>query len=117
MFLCAHVASNLRQLSKSSKQHIMEFAQKIYYNNKPLIITSNSQQYIASHPVAADYLLLTGASTHNCRLATEHLDKPGTLGAMIEGASTGSLHNELYSIYEPIDAGGGVVLNEAGAVL
>ena len=95
----------------------MEFAQKIYYNNKPLIITSNSQQYIASHPVAADYLLLTGASTHNCRLATEHLDKPGTLGAMIEGASTGSLHNELYSIYEPIDAGGGVVLNEAGAVL
>lgn len=95
----------------------MEFAQKIYYNNKPLIITTSSQQYIASHPVAAGYLAFTGASMHNYQLATGHLDKAGTLGAMIEDASADSLRKELYSIYEPIDAGGGVVLNEDGAVL
>jgi 8-oxo-dGTP pyrophosphatase MutT (NUDIX family) len=95
----------------------MAFVQKIYYNNKPLILTTDSKSYIAEHAIAAGYQLLTGAFTRNFRLATEHLDKLTSLGVIIEDVSQQSLQEQLYQIYAPIDAGGGVVFNEGGAVL
>lgn len=95
----------------------MNFTQKIYYNNKALILTNSSDAYKAEHPVAEDYLSLTGASGHNFKLAFEYLDKPGTIGAIIEDLSAEALQRELHSIYTPIDAGGGVVVNEDNAVL
>jgi len=95
----------------------MNFTQKIYYNNKALILTNSSDAYKAEHPVAGGYLSLTGAFSRNFRLAFQHLDKPGTIGALIEDISTESLQKELHSMYKPIDAGGGVVVNEENAVL
>ncbi len=95
----------------------MIFTQKIYFNNKPLILTNDSKSYIAEHAIAAGYAQFTGAFTRNFRLAFEHLEKPRTLGAIIEDISPESLQKELYELYEPIDAAGGVVQNEDGAVL
>lgn len=95
----------------------MNFTQKIYFNNKPLILTNDSKGYISQHAIAAGYPLFTGAFTRNYRLAFAHLEKPGTLGAIIEDVSPESLQKELYELYTPVDAGGGVVTNEAGAVL
>ncbi len=95
----------------------MFFAQKIYYNNKPLILTNDSRQFISGHPIAEGYLVLTGAFPRNFRLAIEHLNKLTTLGAVIEDISEKSLQEELYKQYDPIDAGGGVVVNEDGQVL
>ncbi len=95
----------------------MNFVQKIYYNNKPLILTNDSKRYMAEHPVAEGYLSFTGAFPRNFRLAFEHLDKARTLGAVIEDESSTSLKKELHNIYSPIDAAGGVVLNEHDAVL
>jgi len=95
----------------------MNFTQKIYYNNKPLILTTNSKEYISLHHIAKGYLLLTGAMHRNYRLATEHMDKPGTLGVIIEDESGKALIKELENIYEPIDAGGGVVFNEDNDIL
>lgn len=93
------------------------FTQKIYVNNKPLILTTNAAAYLAEHTIASGYMRYTGAFSRNFRLALQHLEKPGTLGAIIEDVSPKSLQEELYEIYEPIDAGGGVVMNEDGAVL
>ncbi len=95
----------------------MYFVQKIYYNNKPLILTNDSASYIKAHPVAAGYLPFTGAFPRNYRLAIDHLDKPRTLGAIIEDLSPKSLQAQLHQLYTPIDAAGGVVKNEKGNVL
>ncbi|HXS36147.1 MAG TPA: NUDIX domain-containing protein [Flavipsychrobacter sp.] len=95
----------------------MNFIQKIYYNNKPLILTNNSEDYIKQHSIAEGYLTFIGAFSRNFRLALQHLDKIGTLGVVIEDASTDSLHQRLYELYKPIDAGGGVVVNEKDEVL
>ncbi|MBL7718077.1 MAG: NUDIX domain-containing protein [Flavipsychrobacter sp.] len=95
----------------------MSFAQKIYYNNRPLILTTDRQAYIAEHPIAAGYMQFTGAFARNFRLAIQHLEKFTSLGALIEDVSELSLQKELYELYSPIDAGGGVVFNEDGAVL
>jgi ADP-ribose pyrophosphatase YjhB (NUDIX family) len=95
----------------------MSFTQKIYYNNKPLILTTDSKEYIKDHPIAAGYILFTGAFTRNYRLAIQHLEKITALGAIIEDVSQRSLQKELYELYAPVDAGGGVVFNEDGDVL
>lgn len=95
----------------------MDFAQKIYINNKPLILTTDARAYIAEHPVAEGYIYFEGAFPRHFRLALQHIGKPGTLGAIIEDFSPESLQEELYELFTPIDAGGGVVLNENNEVL
>lgn len=95
----------------------MLFTQKIYYNNKPLILTNDGKEYIREHAIAQGYLYFTGAFPRHFRLAIEHLDKPRTLGVIIEDLSPQSLQKELYELYQPVDAGGGIVQNENGDVL
>lgn len=95
----------------------MNFAQKIYINNKPLILTTDARAYIAGNPVAEGYIYFEGAFPRHFRLALQHIGKPGTLGAIIEDFSPESLQEELYELFTPIDAGGGVVLNENNEVL
>lgn len=95
----------------------MPFSRKIYFSDKPLILTNNAAAYKAEHPVAAGYLTLTGAFQRNFRLAFEHLSRSRTLGAIVEDISPDALLSELHQLYQPIDAAGGVVENEAGDVL
>ena len=95
----------------------MFFTQKVYFNNKPLILTNDRSEYIKQHPVAEGYLSFSGAFPRNYRLAFEHLGKLTSLGAIIEDISREALQEELFVLYEPIDAGGGIVLNEDGKVL
>lgn len=95
----------------------MFFSRKVYYNNKPLILTNDRKSYIKEHPIAEGYLPLTGAFPRSFRLAFEHLSKLTALGAIIEDISEKALEEELHALYEPVQAGGGVVLNEDGQVL
>lgn len=95
----------------------MIFTQKIYYNNKPLILTNDTSSYLHEHKMAEGYLLLKGAFTRNFRLAIEHLGKIRSLGVIIEDISKNALLKELHELYKPVDAGGGVVQNENGGVL
>jgi len=95
----------------------MNFAQKIYINNKPLILTTDAKAYIAKNPVAQGYIYFEGAFPRHFRLALQHIGKPGTMGAIIEDFSADSLQEELYELFTPIDAGGGVVMNERDEVL
>ncbi|WP_118951205.1 NUDIX hydrolase [Taibaiella helva] len=95
----------------------MHFSRKIYINNRPLILTNSAGQYIADHPIAAGYLLLTGAFPRNFRQAKKHLAGLVSLGVIIEDISVDALIRELNSTYEPIEAAGGVVSNPEGGVL
>jgi len=95
----------------------MIFTQKIYYNNKPLILTNDAATYLRDHKIAEGYLQLKGAFARNFRLAIEHLGKIRSLGAIIEDISTEALQHQLQNKYQMIDAGGGVVQNENGNVL
>jgi ADP-ribose pyrophosphatase YjhB (NUDIX family) len=95
----------------------MFFTRKIYFNNKPLILTNDRRHYIEAHPIAEGYLAFTGSFPRNFRLAFEHLNKFTSLGAIIEDISEKSLEEELFAMYEPIDAAGGVVMNEAEDIL
>lgn len=95
----------------------MNFVRKIYYNNKPLVLTNSATQYLKNHPVAKGYLSLTGAFPAHLRRAFSFLDKPRTLGVLLEDISEETLIAAANELYTPVQAGGGVVLNEAGAVL
>ena len=95
----------------------MDFIQKIYYNNKPLILTDSMDAYVYTHPIAAGYMSFTGAFSRNFREAIRHLEKPATLGAIIQDFNVEALQDELYKIYKPVEAAGGVVTNENGDVL
>lgn len=95
----------------------MIFTKKIYYNDKPLILTNDAASYIHEHKIAEGYLKFTGAFSRNFRLAIEHLGKLRSLGAIIEDISPEALEHELLQHYTPIDAGGGVVQNEKGNIL
>lgn len=96
---------------------IMYFEQKIYINNKPLILTNIGEQYIHQHPVAAGYLFLSGAFRRNLKMAQRHLERNLSLGAIIEDISVPSMQQMLADTYLLIEAGGGVVQNEDGDVL
>ena len=95
----------------------MLFSRKIYYCDKPLILTVDASYYKSKHPVAGGYMTLHGAFPRNYRMAFEHLAAPRTLGAIIEDISPDALLSEIHKLYQPIDAGGGVVEDEAGRVL
>ncbi|MBZ0098135.1 MAG: NUDIX domain-containing protein, partial [Taibaiella sp.] len=69
------------------------------------------------NPVAQGYIYFEGAFPRHFRLALQHIGKPGTMGAIIEDFSADSLQEELYELFTPIDAGGGVVMNERNEVL
>ncbi len=95
----------------------MDFSRKIYYNDKPLIITTDKEAYLISDPVAEEYEFFAGASLRSYTMALRHLERPGMKGAIIEDISEPALLEQLYAMYMPLDAAGGVAYNEQGDIL
>lgn len=95
----------------------MNYTRKIYYNDKPLILTTDKEQYITDNPAAEEYFILNIADVKSFSMAIQQLDKPGARGAIIEGPTEEILNEQLEIMYHPIDAGGGLVYNEKGEVL
>jgi 8-oxo-dGTP pyrophosphatase MutT (NUDIX family) len=95
----------------------MNFAPKIYYNDKPLILTTDAAGYKNSNPTTEAFPVFSGATEAAFTQAIQQLDKASNKGAFIEDESAASLLTQLQAMYQPIDAGGGVVFNEAGDVL
>lgn len=93
------------------------FHRKIYYHDKPLVLTTNVAAYLKANPAASTYLQQRGAFPRHFRIAFQHLDTPISTGAIIEDISEKALLDGLHKKYKPIDAGGGVVRNEEGGIL
>ena len=65
----------------------MTFSQKIYYNDKPLILTTDAEAYRSSHPAAAGYTLFQGADRQHILQAVKDLEEKTGGG---EGGGGGS---------------------------
>jgi len=91
--------------------------QKIYINNKPLVLTNSAENYMLNHPASTDYLFLKGASQQHFRLAQKHLEKQLSLGVVIEDASIETLKSVAHNLFPPVTAAGGVVCNQDGDLL
>jgi 8-oxo-dGTP pyrophosphatase MutT (NUDIX family) len=95
----------------------MSFSQKIYYFDKPLILTDDSQEYVDANPGAEQYGFFAGATLKSFTQALQQLERPGIPGAIVEDGSLDSLLDQLQAMYRPIEAAGGLVVNEKGEVL
>jgi len=95
----------------------MIFSRKIYYNDKPLILTTDHEGYLDAHPVAEMYQFLSGATARSFAQALQILDRPGSPGVVIEDISEEALQEQLRIMYQPIQAGGGLVFNAEGGLL
>lgn len=95
----------------------MNFSQKIYYNDKPLVLTTDLEAYMEANPVAEMYQSFSGATLRSFTQALQLMDRPGSRGAIIEDVSEFALQEQLTAMYRPIMAGGGLVVNEDQALL
>ena len=95
----------------------MTFTQKIYYNDKPLILTTDSEGYMNQNPTGELYTYFYGATMRNFHLALQHLEVPGAKGGIIEDVSPITIQECLKDLYSPIDAAGGIAYNEHGEIL
>ena len=95
----------------------MKFSQKIYFNDTPLILTTDKEVYINEHPETGNYHFFTGGTLRSYTQAIQTLERPGAKGVIIEDISADSLLDQLEAMFHTIDAGGGVAYNEQGAIL
>jgi len=110
-------AANRHLCHLPTRPFAMPFSRTIWYNNKPLILTTDAAAVRRTAPLASGFMHFEGAFPRAYRLALRHLEKSVGLGAVIEDASEGALIHTLHDRFKPIDAGGGVVENEHGGVL
>lgn len=95
----------------------MNFSQKIYFNDKPLVLTTDREAFLTENPGAVAYSVFDGATLRSFTQAVQQLERPGIKGAIIEDISVDSLNEQLQAMYHPIYAGGGVAYNERNEVL
>ena len=95
----------------------MSFLQKIYFNDKPLILTTDRDATVGGHPEMASFIYFSGASADSFVRAVQQMEKAGVKGALIEDKSEQALLGQLHGMYQPIDAAGGIAYNEQGAIL
>ena len=95
----------------------MGFLQKVYYNDKPLVLCVDKEAYMSNTSDIAAYSLFNGASPANFIEALRSLEQTDAKGAIITDNSGERLLAQLHSLYPIIDAGGGVTYNESGHIL
>lgn len=95
----------------------MHFTQKIYCNDKPLVLTDSAEDYRSRFPEAKHYRLLEGATSDHLRMAGAYLSDASGQGILIQDYSASSVKEVLESEYELIEAAGGVVSAPNGNIL
>lgn len=91
----------------------MSFFQKIYFNNKPLILAEGNiveKEY-------KNFAHLQGATAAHFMDAIKLLESPSCNGVILTDDSRETLEKELLWAFYPIHSGGGVVENEDGEIL
>ncbi len=88
----------------------MNFTQKVYYNDKPIILTNDADAYKSAHPAAANYKVfneLTALNFSDALLLLEGRDA----GLLMKESSPVALVKHLGKLFKIIQAGGGLVVN------
>ena len=95
----------------------MQYLQRIYFNDKPLILTTDDAEKLNANSNYAGYTVFQGATIRNFNLALHQMELPVTRGCLISDHSAVAIQECLHNLYTPVDAGGGLVYNDAGAIL
>lgn len=95
----------------------MNFTQKVYYLDKPVILTNDILTCKTVSPETNAYLRLSGLSRKNFLQALDHLEAPENTGVIIEEHDAEALMAHMDDYFKVIQAGGGVVYNPSGEIL
>jgi 8-oxo-dGTP pyrophosphatase MutT (NUDIX family) len=95
----------------------MNFTQKVYYNNKPLILTDNTQAFQTDFQPQDGWLWCEIKKPADYTNAFQHLIDPAIRGVVIKENSADAIMKHLSGLYKTIQAGGGVVYNDNGEIL
>ena len=95
----------------------MNFIQKVYYNDKPIIVTNDPEIYKGSNVAAAGFQVLSVFNDANFDMAKQMLDKKDNGGIIIKEESSVTLVKHLDKLFKIIQAGGGLVANEKNELL
>jgi hypothetical protein len=95
----------------------MDFTQIVYYTDKPIIKTNDISAYIALHPETAQYATFNGLTVSNFSNAMAILANGTAVGVLVQDGSEKSLVGHLNGAYTIIQAGGGLVYNDAGDIM
>ncbi len=97
----------------------MEFVQKIYHGDKPLVLTDNSSAYKERHPEAAGYTVFeaAGSGAEYLEQAVHSLEHAEVAGVILSGLQLPEVGDLLATHYRLILAAGGLVTNGQGQVL
>jgi 8-oxo-dGTP pyrophosphatase MutT (NUDIX family) len=94
----------------------MDFTQRIYYNDKPIILQTATE----NAGVAADntnYCMYSGLSVAKVIDCLAQLEHATTTGAIFDVADVPLAFADLLDMYQVVPAGGGLVYNDAGHLL
>ncbi len=95
----------------------MAWSQKIYLNDKTLVLTTSKEAYVLEHPDTEGFTCYTGATDDHFNLAIQQLELSSIEGVIIEDANEQAIKQQLSAAYLPVDAAGGVAYNESGEIL
>ena len=95
----------------------MNFIQKLYYIDKPIVITNDIQACVVAHPEMVHYHICDNLNAANFEQALSHLQEGKSEGVIIKDTSPEALKAHLSGLFKVIQAGGGVVYNDAGGIL
>jgi ADP-ribose pyrophosphatase YjhB (NUDIX family) len=95
----------------------MVWSQKIYLNDKTLILTTDADAYISSNPSSSDYISYQGVTARNLNKAIGQLEYPGVPGVIITDSNEDAILKQLNTLFSFIDAAGGIAYNENGEIL
>ena len=95
----------------------MNFTQKIYYKDYPLVVTADIAAYLAKNKKDSGFKVIEGNAAADYALALELLEQNGAKGVIIKDDSADAILRHINGICKTIIAGGGLVFNEAGAIL
>ncbi len=118
MFGCAH-AAKATLIREFYKPPLMDFIQKIYIGDKPLVLTDKSITYKERHPEAAGYTVfeVSGTGQDYLEQALHSLEDAGVSGVILSGLQALAAQDLLAHHYRLITAAGGLVTNREGQVL
>lgn len=95
----------------------MNFTQKVYYLDKPIILTNDLRTCLTISPEMNDYMQLTGLSRKHFLMALDHLEGRDNMGVIIEEHDAEALMAHMDDYFTVVQAGGGVVYNSKKEIL
>lgn len=95
----------------------MDFTQKIYYNDKPIVLCADTEAFILNHPEAQHFKIIEGYTDERLFEALMELEMPQPLGIIFKDNAPQMSFKQIQNLFGLVAAGGGLVSNEHNDLL